>query len=400
MPLDRSRTSHDFHEENFFMKFGPPMPVHPDWVPQDETYVFPTLTNYSRIIDDTEEVTRVRNGSMQVKGVRHDKAYQDVSLPLTPWLDWNIAPYWEPCIPEPGSKFLPLNLDQLQSWFEDVRLPDSLVRDFGYDVFNDFNDQFPGEISLPNFFWELREIATLIPKLSASFVTSAAGGYLNWQFGWEPFLADLRTLSSLMSVVDARLEFLRKTYGKVTRLGVSRRDVLQLDPTPLWRMYGAPHGLLAHTRGLVNYRVDLRAGCLFSHKLPWLNDVQGTLRAAAGALGLNNPLQVVWQAMPFSFVVDWFLNIGGALSQLDFQDRTVEWDIWNVHWSAKHTFDVEVRQRFNDSNGNVLIDQMVGRWRCSRYERFRGYPAPESMFDLDSLSPKQASLLAALILAN
>jgi hypothetical protein len=165
-------------------------------------------------------------------------------------------------------------------------------------------------------------------------------------------------------------------------------------------MYGAPHGLLAHTRGLVNYRVDLRAGCLFSHKLPWLNDVQGTLRAAAGALGLNNPLQVVWQAMPFSFVVDWFLNIGGALSQLDFQDRTVEWDIWNVHWSAKHTFDVEVRQRFNDSNGNVLIDQMVGRWRCSRYERFRGYPAPESMFDLDSLSPKQASLLAALILAN
>ena len=37
---------------------------------------------------------------------------------------------------------------------------------------------------------------------------------------------------------------------------------------------------------------------------------------AATAFGLNNPLEVVWELVPFSFVADWFIPIGDALRSL------------------------------------------------------------------------------------
>ena len=39
--------------------------------------------------------------------------------------------------------------------------------------------------------------------------------------------------------------------------------------------------------------------------------------AAAGALGLTNPLQLAWELLPFSFVADWFVPIGAYLSAWD-----------------------------------------------------------------------------------
>jgi hypothetical protein len=42
-------------------------------------------------------------------------------------------------------------------------------------------------------------------------------------------------------------------------------------------------------------------------------------------LGLNNPASIAWELIPFSFVVDWFLNVGQMLESLtDFQGMTLE----------------------------------------------------------------------------
>jgi hypothetical protein len=39
--------------------------------------------------------------------------------------------------------------------------------------------------------------------------------------------------------------------------------------------------------------------------------------ATFASLGLTNPLELIWERIPYSFVVDWFLPIGGWLSTLD-----------------------------------------------------------------------------------
>ncbi len=42
----------------------------------------------------------------------------------------------------------------------------------------------------------------------------------------------------------------------------------------------------------------------------------GNALAAASQLGVTNPAALAWEALPFSFVVDWFFSVGGYLEKL------------------------------------------------------------------------------------
>lgn len=45
--------------------------------------------------------------------------------------------------------------------------------------------------------------------------------------------------------------------------------------------------------------------------------LENPLLASLSALGITNPAEVVWERVPFSFVVDWFLPVGNYLSSMD-----------------------------------------------------------------------------------
>lgn len=71
---------------------------------------------------------------------------------------------------------------------------------------------------------------------------------------------------------------------------------------------------------------EVRVVCFF--------EMDNPLLASFSSLGLTNPLELVWEELPYSFVVDWFLPIGPWLSNLDaglgwrFKSGTVtEWSV-------------------------------------------------------------------------
>jgi hypothetical protein len=282
-------------------------------------------------------------------------------------------------------------------------VPAFTLRQHGLQALYRFETQFPLETSFPNFLWELRELSSLIPRVLAfynRFVEALAGGYLQWEFGWKPFLQDLAKLGAITDLVAARLEWLKRTYGKVTRLGYQAEDVFLpsiLDPhrfpTISWR------GLQTETVA-VNVSSTLRVGALLYHELPHLDDYIGTLRGFIGALGLNNPLLVVWQALPYSFVVDWFLNVGGTLEALaGFQDKTVEWNVYNVNWSMKTKARFDVFQVNHPASYPPFSEpRKFGHIDVVSYRRFLGYPEASWISANASLTPKQATLLSAMIL--
>jgi hypothetical protein len=41
------------------------------------------------------------------------------------------------------------------------------------------------------------------------------------------------------------------------------------------------------------------------------------LMAQADLFGLSSPIAMVWEMIPFSFVIDWFINVGDFLGQFD-----------------------------------------------------------------------------------
>jgi hypothetical protein len=269
------------------------------------------------------------------------------------------------------------------------------------DAFNAFYEQIPTEVSIPNFLWELREIKALIPRLQSSLTKTASGGYLNFQFGWKPFLDDLRKLWALTDTVRSRLEYLKSTYGRKTRIGLFQDITSQIEGRYQgysdWHWFADPPRKDVDFQGnfkVREFRTVLRAGGYLYHELQGLDDSLTQVKAFSSALGLNNPLRAVWNALPYSFVVEWFTNIGGLFDRLSIQPFSGEWTISNPTWSFKSTAVIDAYQRFGDkTDANT---HLLATITAERYQRFVGLPVPASIFSLELTSKQQLLLLALL----
>lgn len=62
-------------------------------------------------------------------------------------------------------------------------------------------------------------------------------------------------------------------------------------------------------------KVDLN--CNGYRRNSWVYTVDSKGVKTASALGLTNPLAVVWELVPYSFVLDWFVGVGDWISCLD-----------------------------------------------------------------------------------
>lgn len=125
---------------------------------------------------------------------------------------------------------------------------------------------------------------------------NVAGRWLELQYGWLPLLSDVYAAYN-----DAREGITRYT----PRISVTR-TVKQ--PVPNFRI-DMDWGLTAditHTRESV-YGVKVRLDY----------QLNSEALATASKVGLTNPLEVAWELVPFSFVVDWGIPIGNWLSAWD-----------------------------------------------------------------------------------
>jgi hypothetical protein len=84
--------------------------------------------------------------------------------------------------------------------------------------------------------------------------------------------------------------------------------------------------------------------------------------AIANQMGFVNPLSVAWEAVPFSFVVDWFSNVGQCLSAMtDFVGFNIERSYTTVFVSLTGEYlDVaDVPNRWDLSSYNLNVNQGV-----------------------------------------
>jgi len=258
-----------------------------------------------------------------------------------------------------------------------------------------FNEQIPLEVSLLNFIWELREIQDLIPKIERSITRTASGGFLWWKFGIKPMLSDLKKLWLLSETVKARLEFLRKTRGQRVRLGCYAKFEPSLTTYDV--MNWASQRLYLKQS---SFSSVMRAGGFLTHQLEGLDDALSEVKAFAAALGLNNPAAVVWEAIPYSFVLDWFGRFQELIGKLAIQPFAGKWEVDDVSYShsVKATYDflhnVPVPQP------SWLPQEAVrnyGQISIERYERFIGIPVPSSLITSMGLNSTQQLLALALI---
>lgn len=123
----------------------------------------------------------------------------------------------------------------------------------------------------------------------------AGDRWLEFTYGVRPLLSDLHgAVEHLHRSEKIRPPSITVTAAKHTK---SRESILSTN--------GSTYSLVCDT--------DVWQGCFI--RLDYL--FPGDFQREWVELGITNPAQIVWEVMPYSFMVDWFVPIGAYLSSLD-----------------------------------------------------------------------------------
>lgn len=128
---------------------------------------------------------------------------------------------------------------------------------------------------------------------------AAANYWLEWSYGWSPFVKDVYDAFNAFAEIAERPENQVFTVqAQVADRSYTSSDTVVASDTTIGRVYGI-----------------LESSTKESARITWRG------RPTAGSvpilLGLTNPAEVIWNLFPYSFVADWFIPIGDYLSSLD-----------------------------------------------------------------------------------
>lgn len=176
-------------------------------------------------------------------------------------------------------------------------------------------------VDLPVSLAELREIPDLIRGFGNNLLQRVANANLRYQFGLAPLASDLAKMTRLLTTVEKRLEEIKRLFGKK---GL-RRTVSMGE----WSTSGT-FGTQLHSRGAdiyvqAPYRslVQKRVHCrwLPTVAIPnnlgvpqWVLDrLHGAMLGMTGRAWNSTKTSQLWNALPWSWLIDWFTNIGDLL---------------------------------------------------------------------------------------
>lgn len=132
-----------------------------------------------------------------------------------------------------------------------------------------------------------------------------ANNFLEYHFGWEPLVKD----------IGATIDIFQKPYPQNMRVSGKGHEKYRSQ-------FDINRGNGYHEFGLTVGEVYARIDATVSVSNPNL--------LLANQMGFVNPLVVAWELVPFSFVVDWFTNVGQVIGSMS--------DLWGLNIvSSSHT---------------------------------------------------------------
>lgn len=147
--------------------------------------------------------------------------------------------------------------------------------------------------------------------------------WLELQYGWMPLLSDVQGAAVLMAKRDLE-DPKRHSCTVKSRFGSSRT----------YRKDTGSSSLITENNIPIKYiqMMDDDQGCTV--RLDY--NLENAAMAAYAQAGFTNPLEIAWEIVPWSFVVDWMFPIGNYVSLLDAERG------WNFRAGSSTTRQVTV----------------------------------------------------------
>lgn len=127
--------------------------------------------------------------------------------------------------------------------------------------------------------------------------------WLEYTYGWTPLLSDVYAAMEIEKVSPPPVHYKKSRTGNQTSgPSLAYHNTIYSTP-PSWNSLNIVFDYY-HDKRLEKYRICISADV----------SVSDPSVAFAQQLGLTNPALLTWELLPYSFVVDWFIPIGGWLS--------------------------------------------------------------------------------------
>lgn len=295
------------------------------------------------------------------------------------------------------------------------------VCSLGPEAWNKFKPGKPTS-DIANFLGEIKEVPRMMltsafafrnlyrelrngQKTGIKLSKSAAEHHLNTQFGWLPFVGDLRRFYNTFMNLSEQMNQLRKDNGQwVKRAGTFRysSEIVKDEKTD------HDSGLLPYLGlnwtypiggSVGDYRITVRqirrcwfAG-RFKYYIPALETPYWPLKAVQHLFGARVNPEVIWNLTPFTWLVDWFSNAGDVIANFSDHDNLVA---KYAYVMGKTSLDGSVVCRYNIQPKPLLLEF---KYTLERKTRCVANPFG---FDLSwgDLSARQWSLLGAVGLSR
>lgn len=215
-------------------------------------------------------------------------------------------------------------------------------------------------LSVPNFLLELDDLPRMFQLWSSklSWLRNLAAAKLNVSFGWAPFLADVRSMAGVLRSVYQQCLDWNKREGQLLKKKYTFPPVVVESS-----------GSFGYSTGNVQWdgliRGRLQAFMVFRIKrIPALDETKTILKAYLDALGFQLDAGIIWEAIPFSFVLDWFYDVGHFVSR--FRTDTLELPVVLETSYLQYYEEATVRNNWVGTNTNfqpVLKSGQCGTYR-------------------------------------
>jgi hypothetical protein len=171
-------------------------------------------------------------------------------------------------------------------------------------------------VSIPNFIFEMKDIPLLVKNRGGSILQSAGSANLNWQFGIRPLLSDLGKMLDFSGAYEKRVKEIEDLNNGVLK----RRVQLEKDQEEESGSFTMESVLFfADSQYKVVTTRDIWAFCYWKPTTSFSNLRNGSKdqrnairRALAGLSTAQIPINV-WNALPWSWLVDWFTSMGDLI---------------------------------------------------------------------------------------
>jgi hypothetical protein len=215
---------------------------------------------------------------------------------------------------------------------------------YGPTAWNRFKPGKP-TADLGVFLGEIREVPRMLSTTAAGFAglwksmgghrssftpKSVANHWLNHQFGWLPFVNDVRKFYRTYRNLDRHLQHLIRNNGRWVRRGgvvdsESSSEVVGGSETATAHLPGLssaffPDGIGAttgsHTRSIIESVQAWFRAC-FRYYIPDVGSVTWRRNAVRKLFGGSITPSLLWELTPWSWLVDWFTNVGDVIANMD-----------------------------------------------------------------------------------